>query len=234
MAFLQKNTTAPVQRSPREVAEQKYRAARQNLWIVILATAVNMVLALLQTGRYFLFSARVPYLCTDYGMFLSGRYPAEYYEGWRDPASLPSGVFYELLAIALVIVALYVVCAIFAPKNNGWMICALVLFVLDTVAMFGDFWLNEYFEASCILDVIFHIWVLVSLISGVSAGAKLKRLRSGQDTIGVIPSAASVPENPYIPQETASTESQGDTNWIQKERIQEERKAMDDRPEEER
>ena len=52
-----------------------------------------------------------------------------------------------------------------------WMITALVFFSLDTLAM-----LSMGIGADSIIDIVFHVWVIVSLSMGISACSKLKKL----------------------------------------------------------
>ena len=59
------------------------------------------------------------------------------------------------------------------PAKRGWMIFALVFFSLDTVAMIL---LAGEISSDTIIDILFHIYVLVYLIMGVSAASKIKNL----------------------------------------------------------
>lgn len=158
----------------RQKLENKYNSARMNLLWVVAFTAINIVLLVTNSGRYFLFSAYVPYLVMDLAMLLCGKYPAEVYaEYYPDMEFMSSTVFYVALAVAVVLIALYLVSWICAKKLKvGWMIFALVFFVIDTAVMLylcGDI-------AANILDIVFHGWVIVSLIMGIIACGKLKKL----------------------------------------------------------
>ena len=163
---------APAIMSRRQL-ESRYASARANLLLVVVFTAVNLALLIFESGTYFLFSAYIPYLLTGTGMVLCGMYDLEVYgeelEGieFFDPA-----VFYILLAISLVILALYLISWIFSKKQGGWLIFALVFFGLDTLGML----LLGGFSMESIVDVLFHAWVIFSLVSGVIACAKLKKL----------------------------------------------------------
>lgn len=167
------NNQPAVQQSPRDMLEQKYNSSRANLLLVIVFTAINMILMVAGSDTYFLFSAFVPYMMVVVGALLGGKAPEEYYEaGLLNPGAGDPTIFYVLLVIAVIILALYLVCWLLSKKNHvGWLIFALVLFVIDTVAMllFGEI-------SEMIFDIVFHAWVLFGLIGGISAHFKLKKL----------------------------------------------------------
>ncbi len=78
------------------------------------------------------------------------------------------------IVIAVFILAIYLVCWIFSKKHYGWMIAALVLFIIDTAIMGVTYVFAG--DTSGILDAVIHIWVLYYLIIGVKYGIKLKKL----------------------------------------------------------
>jgi pimeloyl-ACP methyl ester carboxylesterase len=78
-----------------------------------------------------------------------------------------------MIVIAVVILALYLLAWIFAKKPRvGWMIFALVFFVLDTLFML----LIMGITADMIVDIVFHAWVVISLTNGIVSYFKLKKL----------------------------------------------------------
>ncbi len=160
--------------SQRDVLQNKFNGARANLLLVVLFSVINLVLLVTNSDTYFLFSAFIPYFTGILAMDMCGKYPAEYYEGnMADYDFFGNGVFAVLLAIAAVGIALYLICWFFSKKPRvGFLIFALVLFAIDTLGMFG----LMGFSVDMIIDYVFHIWVIVSLISGISAYFKLKKL----------------------------------------------------------
>lgn len=172
MGLFKKQETATVP-TQRELYDQSYKNARNNLMLAIVFTAVNMILMVAGSDTYFLFSAFVPYMLVVFGALFGGMAPEEYYEsGLLTPGAGDPTVFYVLLAIAVVILALYFVCWLLSKNRHvGWLIFALVLFAIDTVLMLlsGD-------VTESIIDIVFHGWVLFCLISGISAHFKLKKL----------------------------------------------------------
>ena len=164
--------------SQRDVLQNKFNGARANLLLVVLFSAINLVMLVLNSDSYFLFSASVPYFIGDIAMDICGKYPTEYYEQVYGvvPAAeelYGNGVFAVLIAIAVSIIALYLICWFFSKKPRvGFLVFALVLFAIDTVALIG----LAGISVDWILDYVFHAWVIISLISGISAYAKLKKL----------------------------------------------------------
>lgn len=171
--FKNNNTIAPVP-SWRQVYEGQYNSARHNLLLVVLFTVINLILLVTNSNTYFLFSAYIPYFLGDMGMYLCGKYPAEYYGGqMADYQFAGNGVFAIIIGLAVVMIALYLLCWVFSNKQRvGWEIAALVFFVVDTVALF----LLAGFSVDLILDYVFHVWVIVILSRGVYAYYKLKKM----------------------------------------------------------
>lgn len=139
----------------KSAAQQKYDRARHNLLAMILLTLLNLVLLVLETDTMFLFSASVPYILMVLGIY------SEF---------LPLLVFCAV--IAAIAMVLYFLCWLLSKKRPGWMIVALVLFILDTVLMVAFYF--PFQGASDIFDLLIHIWVLYYLILGTKYGSKLK------------------------------------------------------------
>ncbi len=163
------------QTSQREVYEQKYNNSRNNLLWVVIFTAINLTLLVTNSGTYFLFSAYIPYFITIIGMLLCGRYPAEYYIEYlgEELVFFDNTLFIILLVISIVITLLYLLSWFMSRKNRvGWLIFALVFFTIDTVGML----LIAGISVESIVDILFHAWVIFSLISGIVNHFKLKKL----------------------------------------------------------
>lgn len=193
-SFFSKNQqAAPV--SQRTLYQNKYNSARSNLMLVVLFTVINIILLVTQSNSYFLFSAFIPYIIVGEGMLFCGMYPAEFYaDELAGMEFMDKSLFTVMLVIAAVIVAIYLLCWIFSKKNKvGWLVAALVLFVVDTVGML----VLSGFSSDSIIDVVFHIWVIWSLISGVIAYNKLKKLPEEEEVVVVAEEAPVIeaPEN---------------------------------------
>lgn len=174
MALFSKNVNANDTVSERQNLERKYAQSRHNILLVVLFSVINIILLVADGSTYFLFSAYVPYLFADLGMLLTGSYPSEAYTGdFAGMEFLPKSFFAVMLVIVMIILVLYLLCWIFAKKQRvGWMITALVFFVIDTAAML----LMIQITADVIIDIVFHGWVVVSLVMGIAAHYKLKKL----------------------------------------------------------
>ena len=158
----------------RQTLEKRFNSSRHNILLVIVFTLINIVFVVANTDTYFLFSAHIPYILAVLGMYFGGKYHAEYYEGELvDPQGVGTAILVVFLAIAVIILVLYLLCWIFSKKNKmGWMIFALVLFSIDTAGML----LLSGIQLDGILDIVFHVWVIVSLSMGINACHKLKKM----------------------------------------------------------
>ena len=162
--------------SERELNEAKYRDARVNLLIGMIATVVNCVLAVVGADMYFLFSITFPYAMALDGAASCGLvYDLETYRKMmEDPIAefLPMPYLYIMLAVAVIPLIVYLLCWIFSKKRVGWLIAATALFVIDSLFLILYFGV----DVSMLLDYIFHAWMLFILIRGILAHFKLKAL----------------------------------------------------------
>lgn len=151
------NNQQPQPLTPRDAAQQKYAAARGNLLLMIMFTAINIILLFVNSDTMFLFSATVPYFSALFGQLSE------------------STVMYTTgMVIAAVSIIIYLLCWIFSKKHYGWLIASLVFFIIDTLCMVGlYFWAEDF---SGVIDLLIHIWVLYYLIMGVKWGIQLRKL----------------------------------------------------------
>jgi MFS family permease len=156
----------------RETLQNKYNAARLNLLFAIIFTVINIVL-LFVDNSYFLFSIYVPYFIASIGMVITGKMPQEFYaEGWEGTEFLGTGALVVTLVVSAVILGFYLLSWILSKKGRvGWLIFALVIFCIDTLLM-----LFLQGIAESIIDLVFHIWVIVYLSIGINSHYKLKNL----------------------------------------------------------
>ncbi len=174
MGLFNRNKEQTQQLSQRQILENKFTSVRSNILFVVICTLINIILLVTNSNTYYLFSAYVPFAFVDLGMAFCGMYPAEYYgEDFAELLFVDKSFFAVMVAIAAVILVLYLISWIFSGKGRlGWMIFALVFFSIDTVALL----LLNGISIDWALDYVFHAWVVFSLASGVSAGRKLKKL----------------------------------------------------------
>ena len=175
MADLFQRTPAGAVSPTRGALEYRYRSARNQLLWIVGFSALNLILLVGGTNTRFLFSAIIPLMLVDLGMYLCGMYPVEEYGAeYNELTFLDSGVFYAIVAVAFVIVGVYLLLWFLARKNKYvWLIVAAVLFALDSVmvlfSMLGS-------PGGALLDLLFHAWIMYSLISGIISAVKLGNL----------------------------------------------------------
>lgn len=176
MASIFRTNVNNQQLSERQNLQNKYNICRANLLLVMIFSIVNMVLPAVGSQSYFLFSAFVPFFLAYLGADATGMFSDEYYATNYAPGefeALDISFLIVMMAMALVIVALYFLCWIMSKKHGiGWIITALVLFGLDTILMF----LIQGVAIDAILDIVFHGWVIYYLIVGIVSYRKLKNL----------------------------------------------------------
>ncbi|MCL2817149.1 MAG: hypothetical protein FWD39_02020 [Clostridiales bacterium] len=138
----------------------KFTQSRNFLLIVVAFTAVNLLLFAFEADWYFLFSATVPLFIAGFGQGLAEE-------------SANNGFFILGLILAFAVVAAYFACWLFANRARALILVALILFGIDCL---GLLWLMSIvgFDASFILDIVFHGWIIFSLISGTAAWSKLR------------------------------------------------------------
>ena len=152
--------------SPRAAAERKFALARNSMIGLLLLSVINIVSALASSDYYFLFSAFVPYIIALFGVEFA--------------LEFGNTVLVVMGAVSVALLVPYLLSWIFSKKKYGWLVVALVYFVLDTVCMllflllFGDF--------TSIIDIFFHAWVIYELVVGVKAGIALKTLPEEEET----------------------------------------------------
>ena len=128
----------------------KFEKARNSLLAIIALIAVNTALVFL--GSTFTF--------------------------WIQPS-----IFFHLAypgpAMAIVGVIIYVVCFLLAKKVRAFLLIAFIIFLFDTL-VFGLFvlldWFDGWFEILNLLDLAFHIYILVALGMGLTAWGKLGKI----------------------------------------------------------
>lgn len=151
--------------------QSRFNAARTNLILVVAFSLFNILALATGSGYYFLFSLSIPYLLTDIGMFFTGMYPEEYYTGeFAGMVPADKSLFWGMLIVSILILGIYALLFFLSKKNDKMLKVALVLFCVDTAVML----LNYGFSA--IVDLAFHVWVIVILAMGVKASKKLKDL----------------------------------------------------------
>lgn len=164
---MQKQTNVIDKNSP-EYLQKQIAGARYSLLLILIFTVINLVMLLIGVDeylygegvRYFLFSASVPYNLTMFGIS---------FDLGIDTFTITA------LVISAVILGVYLLCWLLSKKKIGWLTVALVMFVLDTLALLGlSLWMETL--TNDILDIVFHGWVIVELVQALAANKKLKAM----------------------------------------------------------
>lgn len=139
--------------------------ARASLLAVLIFTVVNLAMLLLEIDMYFVFSATVPQYLTAFCMGI------DIGQGY-----LGFGPFTAIaLVVSAVVLVLYLLCWLLSKKRPGWLIAALVFFIIDTVVLLVVSLLLEILTEN-ILDLVFHGLIVFQLIQGISANYKLEKM----------------------------------------------------------
>ena len=142
--------------------ETRFKNARISLLAVLIFSFVN-VFTIIFTDTYFLFSSYITSVVTATGAVF-------YIESGENAIFLIATILVSVITLLP-----YLFCYLFGKKHNGWLIAALALFAIDTaILLIFTIEALAVGEITGIMDIVLHIYVLVTLAQGVSAGAKLK------------------------------------------------------------
>jgi|GEM_PF-4820301 len=153
----------------RQLSRLKY--ARQSLLLIVVLTIVNIVLSLFGIDFYFLFSATLPSFIAGLGYGMA--------EELQNSAFLLIG-----LAVASIIIILYLACWFFARKRRLFILLALILFTIDCLVL-SLFILFTGFEIAYFKDIVFHIFILFFLVSGTIAWKRLRGISVDDSNISL-------------------------------------------------
>ncbi len=160
-----KNNNAPA-KNTFEAHQKRYSTARADLLIMIVLTVANIILMFIGSDTMMLFSATIPYFAVGMG----------YWNG--EPELTIFGII-----VAVICIALYLICWFMSKKKYQWFIVATVLFALDTIAMVYLYASSGEIESG-IFDMVIHALVFYYLIVGFNTGKKLKELEATKDSLG--------------------------------------------------
>lgn len=157
------NVNNPADLQTAAYQEKLLKTARYNLLVAIVFTVMNLIGLLVGGGSYYLFSTTIAYYLTFFG-YVFDHYTLSTYT-------------FTGLTMAVVPLAAFMLCWFMSRKDSRWLTGATVLFGVDTLALVLLIWWTEDF-AGALWDIVFHGWALYSLIRGVLAAQKLRRMQS--------------------------------------------------------
>ena len=185
------NLNVPVDKQSAVYQQNQLRSARTTLLIATLFTVLNVVLLLIGSNRYFLYSATIPYYLTFFG------YSFDYF---RVGTYTLTG-----LSLAAVPVAAMGLCWFMSKKDSRWLKGAAAVFGLDAAALVAlMLWTGDL--SGSLLDIVFHAWVLISLIQGIKAADRLKVLEARADEMPQTPESAEEPVDSEFSEEEPAPE----------------------------
>jgi hypothetical protein len=153
---------------PADIRQQvlKFEKARNNLLAVLAFTVVNLILIALDSGLNFLFSATLPQYIFQLGRALD--------------SEINGNIFTKAgLIVAFITIIPYFIFWILAKRARGLILAALIFFGIDSLILLFLI-LNMEFNASFLLEIVFHGWILYYLINGVMAWYKLRNVNKDE------------------------------------------------------
>lgn len=148
--------------------QNNWRGGAWTLFVIGAFSVLNILMYMLESDSYFLFTAYFPYVCGIMG--------ADFLMGWYG-APIDKGMGTFLLSIAAFIIILYFVLWFFARKKVGWLVAGLVLFSLDTLYMVYEMAISGD-PAWFVMDCIIHAVAIAELSVGIHAAVKYGKLPS--------------------------------------------------------
>ena len=185
----------------RQEVEAIFMKARGNLLAIVVFSSINVILTALNINLNFLFSATIPTGIVYFGQGVSNGL------GGSPVAVLIFAV------IAMLFVGVFGLCYLLSKKMKGFMLVALILFILDTLWL--AWLLSRAFDAEAFLNIAFHAWVLYYLVIGTKAWLDLKRLPPAEETPDAAEAAGTDTAVEAAGTDTAAEATSTDNNEIQ-------------------
>ncbi len=158
----------------KEMFARDLKISNSNILAMIAFTLINIVLIIVNADMSFPFSAAVPMYLVLLFAELCGMRSAEFYElnygaNWEQYEFIGSGVFWTVVVMALVMVAVYFVLWHFSKKKKVFSIILMVLYAIDTLGLLVFCTAVYAFDFYTIIDFAFHAWVFYYLILALKA-----------------------------------------------------------------
>lgn len=141
--------------------QKRINVAKTTILMVAVLTLINIAAIVFDAAYSFPFSAYIPQFVTVV------------FAGSAEQQGTDS-ILYIGIAIAVLMSLVYVALWFGAKKKNAFLIVALVFFGIDTAFFVYNLILS--FDASFIIDIAFHAWVIFDLVLGISACSQLKKI----------------------------------------------------------
>ena len=204
----------------KEVFARELKTSNMNVLAVAILSLVNILMILIQADTYFPFSAAVPvYLVMFFGELCGMRseefYEANYGADWKSLEFLSEGLFWAIVAIAVVVAAVYFVLWYLSKKKKVFSTVLMVLYAIDTVALlFFNVAIYE-FTFMAIIELVFHAWVFYYLILALKAWDGIEVAPTQKELEAQLRAAYGIPATPVdefgMPVDTDTTADTTDT-----------------------
>jgi len=136
----------------------RFNRARNNLLAVVVFTTINILLLAFYIDLSFLFSAFVPQIL----QIVAHEF------------NVVAGLIFGLVPTAF-----YLLFYALSKKWRGFILVALIFFIIDALLMVGFILLTGLF-ADFLFNIAFHAWILYYLITGTAAWSKLRAVTPGE------------------------------------------------------
>ena len=152
--------------SPQSIQARIF-GARSVILVAVALTVVNIAILLIKTGDPILFSVSIPYYLVLVGLGMDNGMGGA---GEADPAVTAIGPWtIGAIALAAVILAACMLCWYQSKNRRGWMIGALVLFIVDTLALVVASVVLLSSPSFVVIDLCIHLWIIFLLAFAVRA-----------------------------------------------------------------
>lgn len=152
--------------------EARLFGAMNVLLVSVILTVVDLVLLLFKGADMILFTISVPYYLVVTGLTADNGAIAG-----ADRTMMHIGRYSTLaLVAAVLILAFWVYIALQCRKKRGWMITALVLYIVDTLALAVASVLLLGNPSYVILDICIHFWIICLISFGIHAWNQRRNL----------------------------------------------------------
>lgn len=151
--------------SPQSIQARIF-GARSVILVAVALTVVNIAILLIKTGDPILFSVSIPYYLVLVGLGMDNGMGG----GEADPAVTTIGPWtIGAIVVAAVILAVCMLCWYQSKNRRGWMIGALVLFIVDTLALVVASVVLLSNPSFVVIDLCIHLWIIFLLAFAVRA-----------------------------------------------------------------
>lgn len=158
----------------KELFARDLKISSTNILAMAALTLVNIVMIIVNANTSFPFSAAVPMYLVLLFSELCGMRSPEFYEqnygaDWESLDFMSSGLFWGIVAVAVLMVAVYFALWFFSRKKKVFSIILMVLYAIDTLGLLGFCTVVYAFDFYAIIDLAFHAWVFYYLILAIKA-----------------------------------------------------------------